>query len=84
MKKYSFISIVVLLAMFFVSCGASDGKLPRQTGTAGDEVEAGLYLAHNVMWDLARDKFEEGIAKDSNCVSCYLNKGHVFLWKKTK
>tara|TARA_B100001146_G_scaffold206250_1_gene200757 strand:+ start:3955 stop:5448 length:1494 start_codon:yes stop_codon:yes gene_type:complete len=77
MKKYSFISIIVFLAMFFVSCGTSDGKLSRQTGTAGDEVEAGLYLAHNVMWDLARDKFDEGIAKDPNCVSCYLNKGHV-------
>ena len=77
MKKYSFISIVALLAMLFVGCGTSDGKLPRQTGDASSEVEEGLYLAHNVMWDLARDKFEEGIAKDSNCVSCYLNKGHV-------
>ena len=27
--------------------------------------------------DLARDKFDEGIAKDPNCVSCYLNRGHV-------
>ena len=77
MKKYSFISIVALLAMLFVGCGTSDGKLPRQTGDASSEVEEGLYLAHNVMWDLARDKFEEGIAKDPNCVSCYLNKGHV-------
>ena len=77
MKKYSFISIVALLAMLFVSCGTSDGKLPRQTGDASSEVEEGLYLAHNVMWDLARDKFDEGIAKDPNCVSCYLNKGHV-------
>ena len=77
MKKYSFISIVALLAMLFVGCGTSDGKLPRQTGDASSEVEEGLYLAHNVMWDLARDKFEEGIAKDANCVSCYLNKGHV-------
>ena len=77
MKKYSFISIVALLTMLFVGCGTSDGKLPRQTGDASSEVEEGLYLAHNVMWDLARDKFEEGIAKDSNCVSCYLNKGHV-------
>ncbi len=77
MKKYSFISIVVLLAMLFVGCGTSDGTLPRQTGDASSEVEEGLYLAHNVMWDLARDKFDEGIAKDPNCVSCYLNKGHV-------
>ena len=77
MKKYSFIPIVVLLAMLFVGCGTSDGKLPRQTGDASSEVEEGLYLAHNVMWDLARDKFDEGIAKDPNCVSCYLNKGHV-------
>ncbi|MEE3302034.1 MAG: hypothetical protein VX176_03090, partial [Candidatus Neomarinimicrobiota bacterium] len=77
MKKYSFIPIVVLLAMFFVGCGTSDGKLPRQTGDASSEVEEGLYLAHNVMWDLARDKFDEGIAKDPNCISCYLNKGHV-------
>ncbi|MEE3241595.1 MAG: hypothetical protein VX207_00750, partial [Candidatus Neomarinimicrobiota bacterium] len=77
MKKYSFIPIVVLLAMLFVGCGTSDGKLPRQTGDASSEVEEGLYLAHNVMWDLARDKFDEGIAKDPNCISCYLNKGHV-------
>ena len=77
MRKYSLFSFLMLLIMLVVSCGSSDGMLPRQTGDAASEVEEGLYLAHNVMWDLARDKFDEGIAKDPNCVSCYLNKGHV-------
>ncbi len=77
MKKYTLFSFIIISIMFVVSCGTSDGMMPRQTGDAVSEVEEGLYLAHNVMWDLARDKFDEGIAKDPNCVSCYLNRGHV-------
>ena len=73
MKKYTL--FLITLIMFVVSCGTSDGMMPRQTGDAASEVEEGLYLAHNVMWDLARDKFDEGIAKDPNCISCYLNRG---------
>jgi len=75
MKKY--LLFLIASIMFIVSCDTSDGMMPRQTGDASSEVEEGLYLAHNVMWDLARDKFDEGIAKDPSCVSCYLNRGHV-------
>ena len=77
MKKYTLFSFLIMSIIFVVSCGTSDGMMPRQTGDAASEVEEGLYLAHNVMWDLARDKFDEGIAKDPNCISCYLNRGHV-------
>ena len=56
MKKYTVFSFLIALIMFAVSCGTSDGMMPRQTGDAASEVEEGLYLAHNVMWDLARDK----------------------------
>ena len=55
MKKYTLFSFLIALIMFAVSCGTSDGMMPRQTGDAASEVEEGLYLAHNVMWDLARD-----------------------------
>ena len=44
MKKYTLFSFLIALIMFAVSCGTSDGMMPRQTGDAASEVEEGLYL----------------------------------------
>ena len=77
MKKYTLILSAIFTAILFISCGNSDGEMPRQTGDASKEASAGLDAGHHVMFDVARAEFDKGINKDPNCVTCYLNKAHV-------
>ena len=77
MKKYTLMLSVLFATILFIGCGNTDGKMPRQTGNASSEAASGLDAAHHVMFDVARDAFDNGIDKDPNCVTCYLNKAHV-------
>ena len=77
MKKYTLMLSVLFATILFIGCGNTDGDMPRQTGNASSEAASGLDAAHHVMFDVARDAFDNGIDKDANCVTCYLNKAHV-------
>ena len=51
--------------------------MPRQSGQASNELMNGLEAMHHVRFAEARAMFLEGIKKDPNCASCYLNLGNA-------
>lgn len=51
--------------------------MPRQAGQASNELMNGLEAMHHVRFAEARALFLEGIEKDPNCASCYLNLGNA-------
>ena len=53
--------------------------MPRQAGQASNELMDGLEAMHHVRFAEARALFLEGIKKDSNCASCYLNLGNAYF-----
>ncbi len=61
MKKYTLMLSVLFATMLFISCGSTDGEMPRQTGNASSEAASGLDAAHHVMFDVSRDEFDKGI-----------------------
>ena len=68
--------VLTLLLILLVGC-QSNSEMPRQAGKASTELMKGLEAMHHVRFSEARSHFEEGILKDSNCVSCYLNLGNA-------
>ena len=51
--------------------------MSRQAGQASNELMNGLEAMHHVRFAEARALFLEGIEKDPNCASCYLNLGNA-------
>ena len=69
--------ILILLSFLAISCQSSSGEMPRQSGQASNELMNGLEAMHHVRFAEARAMFLEGIKKDPNCASCYLNLGNA-------
>jgi len=69
--------ILLLLSFIAISCQSNSGEMPRQAGQASNELMNGLEAMHHVRFEEAREFFKEGIKKDSNCASCYLNLGNA-------
>jgi hypothetical protein len=69
--------ILILLSFLAISCQSNSGEMPRQAGQASDELMNGLEAMHHVRFVEARAMFLEGIKKDPNCASCYLNLGNA-------
>ena len=69
--------ILILLSFLAISCQSNSGEMPRQAGQASNELMDGLEAMHHVRFAEARGLFLEGIEKDSNCASCYLNLGNA-------
>ena len=69
--------ILILLSFLAISCQSNSGEMPRQAGQASNELMDGLEAMHHVRFAEARALFLEGIEKDSNCASCYLNLGNA-------
>ena len=69
--------ILILLSFLAISCQSNSGEMPRQTGQASSELMNGLEAMHHVRFAEARALFLEGIEKDPNCASCYLNLGNA-------
>ena len=69
--------ILILLSFLAISCQSNSGGMPRQAGQASNELMNGLEAMHHVRFEEARELFKEGIKKDPNCASCYLNLGNA-------
>ena len=69
--------ILILLSFLAISCQSNSGEMPRQAGQASNELMNGLEAMHHVRFSEARAMFLEGIEKDPNCASCYLNLGNA-------
>lgn len=69
--------ILILLSFLAISCQSNSGEMPRQAGQASSELMNGLEAMHHVRFAEARALFLEGIEKDPNCASCYLNLGNA-------
>jgi tetratricopeptide (TPR) repeat protein len=69
--------ILILLSFLAISCQSNSGEMPRQAGQASNELMDGLEAMHHVRFAEARALFLEGIEKDPNCASCYLNLGYA-------
>ena len=69
--------ILILLSFLAISCQSNSGEMPRQAGQASNELMNGLEAMHHVRFAEARALFLEGIEKDPNCASCYLNLGYA-------
>ena len=69
--------ILILLSFLAISCQSNSGEMSRQAGQASNELMNGLEAMHHVRFAEARALFLEGIDKDSNCASCYLNLGNA-------
>jgi len=69
--------IIIFLSLIAVGCQSNSGEMPRQTGQASNELMNGLEAMHHVRFEEARELFKEGIKKDPNCASCYLNLGNA-------
>ena len=69
--------ILILLSFLAISCQSNSGEMPRQAGQASNELMDGLEALHHVRFAEARALFLEGIEKDPNCASCYLNLGNA-------
>ena len=69
--------ILILLSFLAISCQSNSGEMPRQAGQASNELMNGLEAMHHVRFEEAREFFKEGIKKDANCASCYLNLGNA-------
>ena len=69
--------ILIVILFIFISCQSNSGIMPRQSGEASDELMNGLEAMHHVRFSEARASFLEGIEKDANCISCYLNLGNA-------
>ena len=69
--------ILILLSFLAISCQSNSGEMPRQAGQASNELMNGLEAMHHVRFAEARALFLEGIEKDPNCASCYLNLGNA-------
>jgi len=68
---------LILLSFLAISCQSNSGEMPRQAGQASNELMNGLEAMHHVRFEEAREFFKEGIKKDPNCASCYLNLGNA-------
>ena len=68
---------LILLSFLAISCQSNSGEMPRQAGQASSELMNGLEAMHHVRFAEARALFLEGIEKDPNCASCYLNLGNA-------
>ena len=69
--------ILILLSFLAISCQSNSGEMSRQAGQASNELMNGLEAMHHVRFEEARAMFLEGIKKDPNCASCYLNLGNA-------
>ena len=69
--------ILILLSFLAISCQSNSGEMPRQSGQASNELMNGLEAMHHDRFAEARAMFLEGIKKDPNCASCYLNLGNA-------
>ena len=69
--------ILILLSFIAIGCQSNSGEMPRQAGQASNELMNGLEAMHHVRFAEARAMFLEGIEKDPNCASCYLNLGNA-------
>ena len=69
--------ILILLSFLAISCQSNSGEMSRQAGQASNELMNGLEAMHHVRFAEARALFLEGIKKDPNCASCYLNLGNA-------
>ena len=69
--------ILILLSFLAISCQSNSGEISRQAGQASSELMNGLEAMHHVRFAEARALFLEGIEKDPNCASCYLNLGNA-------
>ena len=69
--------IIIFLSLIAVGCQSNSGEMPRQAGQASNELMNGLEAMHHVRFEEAREFFKEGIKKDANCASCYLNLGNA-------
>ena len=69
--------ILILLSFLAISCQSNSGEMSRQAGQASNELMNGLEAMHHVRFAEARALFKEGIWKDPNCASCYLNLGNA-------
>jgi len=69
--------IIIFLSLIAVGCQSNSGEMPRQAGQASSELMNGLEAMHHVRFEEARELFKEGIKKDPNCASCYLNLGNA-------
>ena len=69
--------ILILLSFLAISCQSNSGEMTRQAGQASSELMNGLEAMHHVRFAEARALFLEGIKKDPNCASCYLNLGNA-------
>ena len=69
--------ILILLSFLAISCQSNSGEMSRQAGQASNELMNGLEAMHHVRFAEARALFKEGIIKDPNCASCYLNLGNA-------
>ena len=69
--------ILILLSFLAISCQSNSGEMSRQAGQASNELMNGLEAMHHVRFAEARALFLEGIEKDPNCASCYLNLGNA-------
>ena len=69
--------ILILLSFLAISCQSNSGEMSRQAGQASNELMNGLEAMHQVRFAEARALFLEGIKKDPNCASCYLNLGNA-------
>ena len=68
---------MLFLSLIAVGCQSNSGEMPRQAGQASNELMNGLEAMHHVRFEEAREFFKEGIKKDANCASCYLNLGNA-------
>jgi tetratricopeptide (TPR) repeat protein len=69
--------LLILLSFLAISCQSNSAEMPRQAGQASNELMNGLEAMHHVRFAEARAMFLEGIKKDPNCASCYLNLGNA-------
>ena len=69
--------ILILLSFLAISCQSNSGEMSRQAGQASNELMNGLEAMHHVRFAEARALFLDGIEKDPNCASCYLNLGNA-------
>ena len=69
--------ILILLSFIAISCQSNSGEMSRQAGQASNELMNGLEAMHHVRFAEARALFLDGIEKDPNCASCYLNLGNA-------
>ena len=67
--------ILILLSFLAISCQSNSGEMSRQAGQASNELMNGLEAM--IMYFLKQALFLEGIEKDPNCASCYLNLGNA-------